>query len=168
MDFNLKLHNNCLGLGWRSWWQDSPGRLCLSPGAGIKALLMFAFLAVTAPGWADPAGANRLITEADQGRTFACRVGEKITVSIPNPATGGYNIITPVFDHRILQLLARKELPPEPAPVPKLGDFGKLVFELEVIGVGETNLVIQIARDWEVNKSPEEYLKVKIIAQRQS
>lgn len=132
----------------------------------IKALILIAFLATTTPGWADPSNPRRMITQDDQGRTFTCRVGDKITASIGNPASGGYSIVTPVFDQRILKLLSRKELPPEPTPLPRFGDFGKIIFELEVIAGGETNLIIQIAREWEVNKPPEEYLKVKVIAQR--
>jgi predicted secreted protein len=105
------------------------------------------------------------ITEADNGRTFTCRIGQKITVKIPDPATGGYNIITPVFNPKVLKLLTKRDLPPEPAPVPKLGDFGSIIYELEVIGAGKTDLAIQIARNWEeVSKRPEEYLKVKIVA----
>jgi len=131
---------------------------------GITALLLFTALAATSPGWADFASSNRTITDADHGGTVACRVGQQITVKIRNPATGGYNIVTPVYNPEILKLLAKKELPPEPALFPKLGDFGTVVFEMEVIGKGETNLTIEIARDWEVNKRPEEFLKVKIKA----
>jgi len=131
---------------------------------GIKALIIFTALAVTSLGSAAASPPSLTITDADNGGSFTCRVGELITVRTRNPATGGYNIVNPVFNPEILKLQAKKELPPEPAPFPKLGDFGTLVFEFEAIGVGETNLTIEIARDWEVNKSPEEYLKVKILA----
>jgi predicted secreted protein len=139
--------------------------------SGIKEIAALAILAavVVAPlAWADTSPPKGTITELDNGRTFTFRVGEVITVRIPNPATGGYNIVTPVFDPGILKLRTKQELPPEPAPLPKLGDFGAMVFEFNVIGVGETNLDIQIARDWEVNKRPEEYLKVKILVLNQT
>lgn len=139
----------------------------MPPLVGLKALMMLAFIAVASLGLAAPSGPNRTITQADQGRTFACQVHDKLTVVIPNPASGGYNRVIPEFNPRILKLLSRKEVPPEPAPFPKLGDFGKIIFELEVIGEGQTDMVIRIARDWEINKSPEEYLKVKIKARRQ-
>jgi predicted secreted protein len=133
---------------------------------GFKAVIILAALAVTSLGWAGTTSPSLTINDADNGRTFTCRVGEQITVRTRNPATGGYNIVNPVFNPEILKLQAKKELPPESAPFPKLGDFGSLVFEFEVIGVGETNLTIEIARDWEVNKNPEEYLKVKILASK--
>jgi predicted secreted protein len=129
----------------------------------ITALLVFAAVAAASEG-TGVVPSIRAITDDDNGATFACRVGQRIIVKIRNPATGGYNVVTPVFAPEILKLLTKKELPPEPAAIPRMGDFGTIVFELEIIGKGETDLTIEIARDWEVKKRPEEFLKVKMVA----
>lgn len=128
----------------------------------IKTLIIVAALAVASLGRADPPPANQTITEADGGRTIDCQVGETLTVRISDPATGGYGIVTQVFDRKILKLLARKELPPEPVSIARHGDFGKIVLEFQAIGTGETDLVIRIARKWEVKQHPEQYFRVHI------
>ena len=87
-----------------------------------------------------------------------------MVLNLRNPASGGYTVVTPVHDPHILKLVSRKVLPPEPAPFPKAGDFGKIIFEWEAAGVGETDLTVQISREWEKQKPPLDYLKVRIRA----
>jgi predicted secreted protein len=128
----------------------------------MKVLIIFTALSVTPLGWADMPHPNLTITEADGGETIACRVGETITVRISNPAAGGYDIVAEFFDPKILKLLARKEVPSESTPIPRYGDFGKIAFEFQAVGKGETDLVIRIARKWEVKINPVEYLRVRI------
>jgi predicted secreted protein len=128
----------------------------------MKILIIFTAMSITPLGWADMPHPNLTITEADGGKTIAFRVGETITVRISNPAAGGYDIVTEFFDPKILKLQARKDVPPEPTPIHRYGDFGKIVFEFEAIGAGETDLVIRIARRWEVKIEPEEYFRVRI------
>jgi predicted secreted protein len=114
------------------------------------------------PGWTNISPKIHTFTEKDQGRTLSLRVGEKLVLNLRNPASGGYNIVTPVYDPHILKLVSRKDIPPKPAPVRKLGDFGQIIFEWEAIDAGETDLTVNISREWEVKKQPLEYLKVKI------
>lgn len=111
-------------------------------------LIGVATLSVISLGWAGESPAKRVITEADQGRTITCHPGERITVRVRNSATGGYNIVTPVFDTKVLRLRNTKELAPEPAPFLNLGNFGTIVFDFEAAGHGGTLLTINIARDW--------------------
>jgi predicted secreted protein len=128
----------------------------------MKTLIIIAALSITPLGWTCSTSPGRTITEADGGQTVCCQRGEALTVVISNPAAGGYDIVNAVFDPKILRLVARKELPPAFSPLPRYGDFGKIVFEFQSSAAGETDLVIRIARKWEVKKEPEEHLRVRI------
>ena len=104
----------------------------------------------------------QVITEKDNGRTLILRVADEVVLQLPNPASGGYDQITPIYASGVLKLTYRNNLPPEPSPVPKYGDFGKIVFGFKAINLGKTDLVIRIARKWEVKRQPKEYFRVKI------
>ncbi|MEW6387930.1 MAG: protease inhibitor I42 family protein [Thermodesulfobacteriota bacterium] len=119
-----------------------------------------------AAAWAESGPQVRMITDRDQGSTFTLPVGARLTVQVRNPADGGYTIVNPVFDGRVLKLRSRKDQPPDPARPRLLGDFGKIIFEMEVIGDGSTDLIIQIARPWEKDQAPQEFLKVRVNATR--
>ena len=123
---------------------------------------MMGVLLMTSVGGSAGAAGGPEITETYRGGPLVVKIGEKTTLNLRDPASGGYSIVTPVFDARILKLLSTKHLPPTPTPVPRMGDFGRIVYEFQAIGVGETELAIQIARPWEKTQPPEEYLKVKV------
>lgn len=142
------------------WLWALASLISLEQGYRVMSLFLWCLWAV-APGWAGPPS-PQMITEADAGRTIAVQRGEKFALKIRNPASGGYDIVTPIYDPGILKLASRKAIPPEPAPFPKLGDFGEIVFEFDTVGIGATDLAIQIARRGEVKKPSEEYLKVKV------
>lgn len=103
------------------------------------------------------------ITEENNGQVFRLRVGEKFLASIRDPASAGYNIITPVYDASVLRVVSREKLAQEPSPFPRFGGNDRIVFKMEVIGSGKTRLIIRIARDWEVNVAPQDSLSVKIV-----
>jgi predicted secreted protein len=107
----------------------------------------------------------RELTEEDAGRALTVKVGDTLALKLRNPASGGYDQVTPAFDGQVLKLVSRKDLPPEPSPVPRYGDFGKIVFEFRAISPGETDLVIRIARKWEMKPRPEEYFRARIRVQ---
>ncbi|OGP69940.1 MAG: hypothetical protein A2Y80_10895 [Deltaproteobacteria bacterium RBG_13_58_19] len=119
-----------------------------------------------AAGWAKSGPQVQMITDKDQGRTFTLPVGTKLLVEVRNPADGGYTLVNPVFDGRVLKLLQRRDQLPDPARPRLMGDFGKIIFEMAVIKEGTTDLIIKIARPWEKNQTPQEFLKVRIIAGR--
>lgn len=98
------------------------------------------------------------ITEKDTGRAFTVKVGQKLVVDLRNPGSGGYDVLAPEYDARILKLLGQRR---QPRTDPRrMGDFGRVVFEFEVLKTGQTDLVVPIKRPWE--KQSEVYLKVKI------
>jgi len=104
------------------------------------------------------------ITEENNGQVFRFRVGDKFLASIRDPASAGYNIITPVYDTSVLRMVSRIELAQEPSPFPRAGDSARIVYKMEVIGSGKTHLIIRIARDWEANIAPHNSLSVSILA----
>jgi predicted secreted protein len=135
-------------------------RNCIVLSALVSVLLAAAAVAAAAGAEMDPTGP--VITETYQGGPLAAKVGETITLNLRNPASGGYSIVTPVYDAQVLKLISKKVVPAKQGAVARTGDFGRIVYEFQAIGVGETNLAIQIARPWEKEQPPKEFLKVTI------
>jgi predicted secreted protein len=135
----------------------------MPPNVGlILSVVLLGLSVISTAGWANLAKSRKIITEQDNGKTIILKVGERFVLNLRNPASGGYDVVTPVYDAHILKLVSRKDLPPEPTPFPKAGDFGKIVFTGEAAAVGETDLTVQIAREWEKQKPPLDYLQVRI------
>ena len=135
----------------------------------MKALIaiLASFLAlVTAASGLYPvvAVSGEHITEENNGQVFRLRVGEKFLASIRDPASAGYNIITPVYNALVLRVISRVELAQEPSPFPRFGGNDRIVYKMEVIGSGKTRFIIRIARDWEVHVAPHDSLSVRIVA----
>ncbi len=104
----------------------------------------------------------QILYEKDRGSTVTLKLGQRLRLYLRNPASGGYNTEPPIFAPGLLQLLSQKQIPPEPRPVPRMGDFGMLFYEWEAVGMGATDLVINIYRPLE-KKAPKEYWRVKVI-----
>ncbi len=116
--------------------------------------MMAALVLALAPAWAAPL----IISDQDNGRTVTAAAGQQITVNLRHPGSGGYNFLSPEYDHSVLQLLEESRLP---ATDPRrLGDFGRMVFQFQAIKPGQTALVIPIKRPWE--KESQTYLKITI------
>ena len=118
--------------------------------------------AAAGSGWGSQVPPAQVLTEQDIGKTVTLRVGEKLALDLRNPASGGYTVGTPVYDERVLKLLSRKNIPPAAATPPKLGDFGRIVFEFAAAAPGETNLSVRISREWEKETPPRDYVKVRV------
>ena len=106
--------------------------------------------------------ATYTLTEKDSGRTVTLQVGDKLLLDLRNPASGGYNTLAPAYDAKILTLLSRQDLPPEKRPKPLAGDFGRLEFTWEAKAPGETAVTVNIARPWEKDKPPEQYVRIRV------
>jgi len=100
------------------------------------------------------------ITEKDNGRAFTVKVDQKIIVDLRHPGDGGYDVLTPDYDVKVLMILGMKKQTTTPAGPKRLGDFGRVIYEFEALKEGQTDLVVPIKRPWE--KEPKEYLRVKI------
>lgn len=128
----------------------------------IWGLIWFGFIAWVSSGVAYTSLPARVITEEDNGGILGLRLTDEMVLQLPNPARGGYDQVTPIYDTGVLKLMYRKDLPAEPSPIPKYGDFGKIAFGFKAIGLGKTDLVIRVARRWEAKQQPKEFFRVKV------
>jgi predicted secreted protein len=96
----------------------------------------------------------------------ALQVGDKLLLNLRNPASGGYTTLAPTYDAKILTLLSRQDLPPEKRPRPLAGDFGRLEFIWEAKEPGETAVMVNIARPWEKDKPPEQFVKIRVLVSK--
>jgi len=106
------------------------------------------------------------LTEKDSGRTVTLKVGDQLLLNLRNPASGGYTTLAPTYDAKILTLLSRQDIPPEKRPTPRLGDFGRLEFTWEARQPGETAVTVNIARPWEKDKPPEQFVRIQVLVRR--
>jgi predicted secreted protein len=105
--------------------------------------------------WSEPL----VLNEKDNGHAFTVTVGQKITVNLRDPGSGGYNFLTPEHDQGILKMVGEHRIPrSDPG---RMGDFGRMVYEFQALKEGQTALVIPIKRPWE--KDSQAYLKVNIL-----
>ncbi|MCL4501090.1 MAG: protease inhibitor I42 family protein [Deltaproteobacteria bacterium] len=128
----------------------------------LSQLLMAGFLLMTlilpaAPLQAGSAG--RTLTEADNGKTLTLKVGEKLILDLRNPGSGGYNVLPPVYDDKILTLLSRRDMPPKKS-MP--GDFGRIEFVWQARQAGDTEVTVNIARPWEKATAPKQFMQVRV------
>ena len=111
----------------------------------MAGFLLMALMLPAAPVQAAPAALT--LTEKDSGRTVTLKVGETLVLNLRNPASGGYNVLPPAFDDKILTFMYRR---------PKSsGDFGRLEFAWQARQAGDTEVTVNIARPWEQNTPPE-------------
>ena len=127
----------------------------------VTSIFLTCLLVTALPVQAAPP-ATYTLTEKDSGRTVTLKVGDKLLLNLRNPASGGYTTLAPTYDAKILTLLSRQELPPENRPTPLLGDFGRLEFIWEAKEPGETAVTVNIARPWEKDKPPEQFVKIRV------
>lgn len=113
-----------------------------------------------------PAAKRQIVSERDSGKVIKLRTGDILELRFPHPARGGARIVDVLFDSRILALDSKREQPPETAPVPKLGDFGTVIYEFKAVGSGESDLAIQIGQDVEGKQRILEYLKIRAVVAR--
>lgn len=127
----------------------------------VTSLVLTCLLVTALPVQAAPP-ATYTLTEKDSGRTVTLKVGDKLLLNLRNPASGGYTTLAPTYDAKILTLLSRQDLPPEKRPTPLMGDFGRLEFTWEAKAPGETAVTVNIARPWEKDQPPEQFVKIRV------
>jgi predicted secreted protein len=131
------------------------------PSLFLACFLVVALMVQNLPVQAAPAALYTL-TEKDSGRKITLKVGERLRLNLRNPASGGYSVLTPAYDAKILTLLSRQDIPPAGGPTPLMGDFGRLEFVWEAREPGETEVTVNIARAWEKAKPPEQFVKIRV------
>jgi predicted secreted protein len=130
-------------------------------GLGMKKAAAWAILAALGllpAAWAESPALT--ITEKDNGRAYTVKVDQKIVVDLRHPGDGGYDILTPEYDVKVLMILGMKKRTAAPSGPRRLGDFGRTEYHFEALKEGGTDLVVNIKRPWE--KQSQVYLQVKI------
>lgn len=123
----------------------------------MAGFLLMALMLPAAPVQAGPVALS--LTEKDSGRTVTLKVGETLLLNLRNPGSGGYQVLPPVYDGKILTLLSRRDLSPTKS---RPGDFGRMEFVWQARQEGDTEVTVNIARPWEKNKSPEQFMKIRV------
>ena len=99
------------------------------------------------------------LTEKDAGQTVTLKLGDTLVLNLRNPASGGYTVLAPAFNDKILTFMYRQDRAPEKA---RPGDFGRLEFAWQARQAGDTEVTVKIARPWETNKPPEQFMKIRV------
>ena len=99
------------------------------------------------------------ITSADAGRSVTIRVGETLTVSLPENATTGYRWAVDHVDPAVL------ELRPSQASYGAQGVGASGTIQLELIGrkAGETDVALKYWRHWEGEDSVIERFRFRAV-----
>jgi predicted secreted protein len=79
---------------------------------------------------------------------------------VPDPGDG-HQFKDPQFDAKVLKLMGRKVTPHEKSKQMP-GDVGQVVFTLEAVGAGKTELAVHFFNPKEKNQEPMEMLKVNV------
>jgi len=123
------------------------------------------FLLLAAPAAAPAGSANyppKLLTGKDSGTTLEIRPGERFTLDLRNPASGGFAEISPVFDPGVIRLVSKDLMPPLWTPEPRCGDFGRLVLVFEAVAAGNTDLTINVGRPRDKTKVALPFMKIAV------
>ncbi len=90
------------------------------------------------------------IQEAGNGKIETLAVGQKFTVTLPNPGDGGYQFDNPEYDTSLVHLDGHTHASPQTSA--PMGDFGIDTWNFSVLKSGTTDLVISSSRSWNGEK----------------
>lgn len=98
------------------------------------------------------------VSEADDGRTVAGRVGQLVDIRLPENATAGYRWAIEQQDKDRLELVAEKTDYPEGA----LGSEGTAIFTFRLRAAGSATLALRYGRSWEGAESALKHYRLTI------
>ncbi|WP_027721037.1 hypothetical protein [Maridesulfovibrio zosterae] len=84
---------------------------------------------------------------------------DTVVFEMRNPGSGGYGFDGITFDPKLIKLEKYSIIPPESG---LLGDFGRWRFELNMIGLGETSVIINIKRPNEEQRDAYKIVNINI------
>ncbi len=90
------------------------------------------------------------LTEAQNGESFALRVGEAIVVTLPENPSTGYRWSTDSLNHNLLL----QEAHDFHSGGPGVGSGGTVVWRFRAKGNGQTRLELKKVRSWEPRAEP--------------
>ncbi len=99
-----------------------------------------------------------LLSLDDDGGSVEIRVGEELTIRLPENATTGYRWAPDRTDEALLELGPSEPDYPDSAP----GRGGEVVFRLRAKRAGATEIALKYWRDWEGDASIERRFRIRI------
>lgn len=115
----------------------------------IVVAAALAFLAAAANGQTAMLDPTVPLTEAADGQTVALRIGEAITVQLPENATTGYRWALDTADAK---LVAVREVT-QAYPSGVLGSGGVATWQATALAPGTTPVTLKLWRHWEGDRS---------------
>ncbi len=130
--------------------------------AGIASFLAFG-IAVFAdePKPLAPEPAQKL-TNADDGKTVAVKVGDLITISLKGNPTTGYSWRTAKLDGKAIEQMGDPKYTINSHRSGMVGVGGTFVFKFKAAKPGKTGVNLEYVRPWEKNKKPVQTFTVTI------
>jgi inhibitor of cysteine peptidase len=98
------------------------------------------------------------VSEADDGRKVAGRIGQSIEIRLPENATAGYRWAIERQDTDRLELVSEKAEYPEGA----LGSDGVACFTFRLRAAGSVTLALRYGRSWEGAESALKHYRLTI------
>ncbi len=105
-------------------------------------------------------GTTITVTECDDGRDIAVRVGDTIEVHLPENAAGGYRWALDNDDDGPLEFMGNRANYPSGA----VGSAGEVVFAVRVRAVGNARLSLTYGRSWEGEAGVSKHFSVAVQA----
>jgi predicted secreted protein len=85
------------------------------------------------------------LTDQDNGRRLAVRVGDMLTLRLAENATTGYRWEPDRYDTRLLELAEETASYPNAA----VGSGGEAIFRFRIVSAGSSTLALKSWRHWE-------------------
>lgn len=105
--------------------------------------------------------AELTLTEAQNGRRVAVRVGDGITVSLPENAAAGYRWSIASLDESRVAVESQQYRPASDA----VGSGGTAVWRLRATAPGATRVELKKSRPWEPDTSASERFAIELDVQ---
>jgi len=102
------------------------------------------------------------ISRTDAGKEVKLDVGDTLVIELDGNITTGYSWVIDSVDSEVLEILGEPEYTGE-SKLP--GAPGVFKIQLKAIGTGETKLVLNYLRPWEVDVDPIDTFEVLVIVQ---
>jgi inhibitor of cysteine peptidase len=99
------------------------------------------------------------LTEADNGKSIAVVLGEKLVLRLNENPTTGFRWAVDTGDNEIIELNGTNYIP---APTSAVGGVGQRVFVFKAKKSGSVRLLLKLRREWEGDKSIASRFEVNI------
>lgn len=103
---------------------------------------------------------DKIVTEADAGKTATIKIGQRLLVRLPSNPTTGYEWSVAKIDDKILAPDGESQFDVPETPLPGAPTVQTLFFKAK--SAGKIALELKYARPWETDAAPAKAYKVTI------